>query len=225
MLARLVSERICEACETFETSVHPSDIARSLSKSLFSFKLHPCNSEDDDGENEERLNEKKKLPIHYPRKIEWELRRLPEEFQHFYAVRPPPITIREYCKRLRTIYDEVGQICSDEAWIVALILLDRFLGAFPHCSISDYSANRLLVAHMLIASKLHDDKYHSNRTWAVMAGVSLLDMNRMERFVFLKLCEIEKGVCDPTAFEFRRYVSFLKHRYPSAVGERHSTIQ
>lgn len=43
-----------------------------------------------------------------------------------------------------------------------------------------YTIHRLMGVAIMLASKLHDDVYWNNRTWAMISGIALEELNRLE---------------------------------------------
>ena len=201
--AQLVSLEICEACKEYDTLLHPLDLA---TRAHFPPSQHSIKWGEDC-------------------KQSYEVRHLPFLFKEFYAVEKPDITTHAFCERLFTRYTTLKRgrprtwtVCSDETWVIALVLLERLLEIYPLCRISDYNVHRLLLVSLLIACKQHDDNHWNNHLWAKAGGVTVAELNQMERKLFLEL--VRHDACAiPTAHEFDARLSRLRKRYETASEE------
>ena len=97
----------------------------------------------------------------------------------FDGSKPAPVSIQDYLIRMC----KYGY-CSHEVFICMVIYLGRIRAkvgtTFTSCNI-----HRLLLTSFVVAAKLRDDTYYSNKYYASIGGVSLQDMNKMEQ-QFLK---------------------------------------
>ncbi|KAJ9467230.1 Cyclin-U4-1 [Diplonema papillatum] len=105
----------------------------------------------------------------------------------FDGSKPAPVSIQDYLIRLC----KYGY-CSNEVFILLLIYLGR-LRAKTHTVFTSFNIHRLLLTSFVVAAKLRDDTYYSNKYYASIGGVSLSDMNRMEQ-AFLRLTKWELHV-------------------------------
>lgn len=95
----------------------------------------------------------------------------------FVAPALPPISVADYLDRMLTYMH-----CSTECFVVASVLITRL----EECSqdpslITPASVHRLLLASVVVAAKMQDDLYMSNTHYAAVGGVSLAEMNALER--------------------------------------------
>ena len=93
---------------------------------------------------------------------------------YFCSQAEPKITIDNYLNRIAEYTN-----CSPACFVVAIIYMKRL--AQP---ITVLSVHRLLLTSLLIATKFHDDTFYSNEYWSRIGGLTLKDLNQMER-VFL----------------------------------------
>eukprot|EP00754_Rhynchopus_humris_P014902 Rhum_TRINITY_DN14420_c12_g1::Rhum_TRINITY_DN14420_c12_g1_i2::g.89520::m.89520 len=93
----------------------------------------------------------------------------------FDGSKPAPVSIQDYLIRMC----KYGY-CSHEVFICMVIYLGRIRAkvgtTFTSCNI-----HRLLLTSFVVAAKLRDDTYYSNKYYASIGGVSLQDMNKMEQ--------------------------------------------
>ncbi|KAJ9454633.1 Cyclin-U4-1 [Diplonema papillatum] len=105
----------------------------------------------------------------------------------FDGSKPAPVSIQDYLIRLC----KYGY-CSNEVFIFLLIYLGR-LRAKTSTVFTSYNIHRLLLTSFVVAAKLRDDTYYSNKYYASIGGVTLHDMNRMEQ-AFLRYTQWELHV-------------------------------
>lgn len=105
----------------------------------------------------------------------------PAQLTLFHALRPPPITIRQYVERLHRYV-----CCSNECFILTLIFMDRIIQRNPDFFISSLNIHRLLVCGMMLAAKFYDDTYFNNAFYARVGGVTTAELNNLEvEFLFM----------------------------------------
>ena len=111
------------------------------------------------------------------------------ELVHFEGKQAPTISIEEYIDRLiRYVNNWAGEKDSDDfastgvsCALMAVEYVDRLNVPF-----SIRSVHRLYLCAVLIACKFLDDFKISNRFWAKVGGVEMMDLNRME----LEFCKL-----------------------------------
>lgn len=101
----------------------------------------------------------------------------------------PAISIERYLLRLKAVFR-----CSDAAFVVALVILDRFLEG-PSVPFSDkaveqprprlcaLNAHRLFLTSLLLAVKFNEDHVYANVHYAKAGGIHLREVNRLELFL------------------------------------------
>ena len=137
-----------------------------------------------------------------------------------YDHRKPPISVRDYLHRIATF-----SMISPTAIMLAFIYLMRLTeGRAAAAALGERTVHRLLLACCLVASKFYDDRYASNKHWAKVGGLSLGEVNRLER-VTLQLLQHKLAV---HPMEWNRHrnalVRFAKHKslaflHPSCASE------
>lgn len=71
--------------------------------------------------------------------------------------------------------------CSNSAFIVMLVYLDRMLAAGSGLVLSDYNVHRLVTTALVLATKYLEDVVHTNLYYAKVGGIaSLEEMNALE---------------------------------------------
>ncbi|KAL6843991.1 hypothetical protein ACP4OV_025664 [Aristida adscensionis] len=87
----------------------------------------------------------------------------------------PRIGVAEYLERMHR-YAALEPGC----YVVAYTYVDRAAHRRPAAAVASRNVHRLLLACLLVASKVLDDFHHSNAFFARVGGVSTAEMNRLE---------------------------------------------
>lgn len=101
----------------------------------------------------------------------------PDSLTVFDAQVVPPISIQDYLLRIMSYSRAtsrnmvmclcyIDQLSNDQDWPIIL---------------SRYNIHRLLVVSMMVSCKFYEDFYIDNESWATIAGMSLQEINRLER--------------------------------------------
>eukprot|EP01059_Diplonema_ambulator_P007870 TRINITY_DN17393_c0_g1_i1.p1 TRINITY_DN17393_c0_g1~~TRINITY_DN17393_c0_g1_i1.p1 ORF type:complete len:211 (+),score=4.21 TRINITY_DN17393_c0_g1_i1:326-958(+) len=93
----------------------------------------------------------------------------------FDGSKPAPVSIQDYLIRMC----KYGY-CSPEVFVCLVIYLGR-IRARMGTTFTSYNIHRLLLTSFVVAAKLRDDTYYSNKYYASIGGVTLQDMNKMEQ--------------------------------------------
>eukprot|EP00826_Nyctotherus_ovalis_P046941 TRINITY_DN5345_c0_g1_i5.p1 TRINITY_DN5345_c0_g1~~TRINITY_DN5345_c0_g1_i5.p1 ORF type:complete len:192 (-),score=28.16 TRINITY_DN5345_c0_g1_i5:231-806(-) len=94
----------------------------------------------------------------------------------FDCVCVPRISLGDYLARIRTHSD-----CTDYCFVLALIYIDRLLLNNPGFTLSKKNMHRVILTSIVLAIKYSDDFYLDNEVYARIGGVSLAELNYMER--------------------------------------------
>jgi len=94
----------------------------------------------------------------------------------FCSSRPPPISLRDYLARFTGFMG-----CSHECYVLSFAYIDRLLQRNPAVTVSPRSCHRMLACSLVLAAKFQDDTFYSNKFYAKIAGLSLQEMNKLER--------------------------------------------
>merc|ERR1719401_226064 len=105
-----------------------------------------------------------------------------QEPGRFHSSQPPSISIQNYIKRLRKYF-----LCSDECFVFALVYMDRIGKKNLSMSVCDFTVHRLLVIALMLAAKFHEDKIYVNTYYAKAGGLSLKEVNLLERVMLQEL--------------------------------------
>lgn len=141
----------------------------------------------------------------------------------FESVVVPNITIEKYLRRLKA-----GFKCSDTAFVLALIIVDRVLenpAQDPH-RLSVTNVHRLFLASLIAAVKFNEDLVYNNSQYAKAGGIQLKEVNRLEMHLF-RFLGFSFYVAAETYQEYDRHLrdvaasSLVQPRVPA--GERVST--
>jgi hypothetical protein len=93
----------------------------------------------------------------------------------FEAASPLPCSADRYTRRMI----KYG-MCSPCNVVVGLIYLHRIQRDFPFISLSSSNAQRLLLTAVMVASKMYDDIYYSNKVWGMIGDLSVAEMSAIE---------------------------------------------
>jgi hypothetical protein len=110
----------------------------------------------------------------------------------------PKISIKEYLIRIMK-YCKINK----STIVIALVYIDRLPSDF---FISMYNIHKVILSSILVASKINEDKIHTNYYFAKVGGINLFEMNLLE-IDFLKLLEYNLLV-DSAAFI--QYVNHIR---------------
>jgi len=100
----------------------------------------------------------------------------PHKVARFHSVRAPGMLIADYLKRIRKLF-----LCSDECFVLALVYIDRVGKTDASAEVCDLTVHRLVAAAVMLAAKFHDDMYYSNAHYAKASGLSLKEVNVLEK--------------------------------------------
>ncbi|CAN6229662.1 unnamed protein product [Urochloa humidicola] len=123
-----------------------------------------------------------------------------EAFEAARGAAAPRIGVAEYLERMHRYAG-----LDPECYVVAYAYVDMAAHRRPAAAVaSSRNVHRLLLACLLVASKVLDDFHHSNAFFARVGGVSNAEMNRLE----LELL----GVLDfAVAIDHRTYARYREH--------------
>jgi hypothetical protein len=103
----------------------------------------------------------------------------------FHLKKPPTISVELYLARLAKLAK-----CDPSAFVVALVLLDRFQVRNPGFIVNGKCIHRLLITSLLLAIKGHSDVLYNNKYYAQVGGIPLQELNLMEA-TMLEMVEFE----------------------------------
>jgi hypothetical protein len=106
----------------------------------------------------------------------------PSRLTRFHSASPPSVGMRQYLARLSHFFG-----CSAECYVLGLIYIDRLLKRHPGITFNKLTGHRLLITAMLLAAKNHDDVFRTNAYYAKVGGVTLKELNALERCFLLGL--------------------------------------
>jgi len=93
----------------------------------------------------------------------------------------PSMTVTSFVERVRR-YSQA----STQAYATGAVILQRLCSSTPApLFLHSRSFQRLLIVAFMLAAKLYDDIYLSNKVWAKIGGISVSEINDLE-LVFLK---------------------------------------
>jgi len=93
----------------------------------------------------------------------------------FDSAKAPKISIENYAVRL------IGWLkFSPECFTMASVYIDRLIAAKALHTVSFKNVHRLLLCAVLVAAKMHDDVYYTNKSYAKIGGVGCAELNELE---------------------------------------------
>lgn len=99
----------------------------------------------------------------------------------FHSETVPQMSIRDYLMRIVKYFR-----CSDECFVLSFVYIERIGKLHPEFSISQFSAHRLQLTSIIIASKFFDEGCYLNSYYANVGGVTTREVNGLEaRFLEL----------------------------------------
>ena len=118
-----------------------------------------------------------------------------------YSEVPPKISLYDYISRIQKYcFIEKNTI------ILALIYIDRIC-EINSLFLSNYNIHKILFTSILAAIKYNEDSVYSNKYYSEVAGVSLEELNLMEKS-FFELLNFKLFVDEE---EFKKYNFFLEN--------------
>jgi hypothetical protein len=100
----------------------------------------------------------------------------------FVGLEIPDIGVVDYCKRLKRYFS-----CSPSCFVTALMYIDQILTKTKKASpeervvLDTLTIHRLVLVSLVLAVKYHEDNHYSQAYYAQVGGVSLTELNSMER--------------------------------------------
>eukprot|EP00928_Gymnodinium_smaydae_P045676 TRINITY_DN30407_c0_g1_i1.p1 TRINITY_DN30407_c0_g1~~TRINITY_DN30407_c0_g1_i1.p1 ORF type:complete len:388 (+),score=57.05 TRINITY_DN30407_c0_g1_i1:134-1297(+) len=118
----------------------------------------------------------------------------------FDGAKVPDLSLMGYASRLSEYMR-----CEAPSFVLASIYLDRLLQQ-RKVEVTQLSAHRLFLTAVVVAIKMHEDDYYSNRYYAQVGGISLSEMNRLE-VRLLNLMDFRTHV---TSQDYARYFGLMR---------------
>mmetsp|Transcript_41429 Transcript_41429/g.163142 ORF Transcript_41429/g.163142 Transcript_41429/m.163142 type:complete len:205 (-) Transcript_41429:156-770(-) len=119
----------------------------------------------------------------------------------FYSSHKQSFSLAFYIRRL---IDYCG--CSNSAFVLMLVYMDRVLSSQPLIALSEYNVHRLTMTALVLATKYLEDEVRTNSYYARVGGISTMkEMNKLEG-AMLSILHFDLYV-DPE--EFDMYQSFI----------------
>jgi hypothetical protein len=119
----------------------------------------------------------------------------------FVALDRPTVSIQSYIARVAQYSRNNAQ-----AFILALIYIDRLIQRNPTFLITSLNAHRLFLTAIMTAAKFSNDFYFKNSFYAKVGGVSLEEMNSLE-LEFLFRIHFDLFVPESTFMQYRQNLS------------------
>jgi len=133
----------------------------------------------------------------------------------FVGLEIPDIGVVDYCKRLRKYFN-----CSPSCFVTALMYIDNILTKTKKLSpehrvvLDTLTIHRLTLVGLVLAVKYHEDSHYSQAYYAQVGGVTLSELNALER----KFVQILEWDLEVSYDKFSRYFGELVS-HPSTCKE------
>lgn len=101
----------------------------------------------------------------------------------FDSAKVPKISIEDYAVRLISWLK-----FSPECFTMASVYIDRLIAAKVVHTVSFKNVHRLLLCSVLVAAKMHDDIYYSNKNYAKIGGIGCAELNALEALLLTGVC-------------------------------------
>lgn len=127
----------------------------------------------------------------------------------------PNISVDRYLQRLKSVFD-----CSDEVFILAVILVDRLLekeGLQPE-KVTMRNVHRLFLGSLVVTVKYNQDLVYGNSHYARAGGMHVKEVNRLERFI-LRGLDYDLHVHPEQYYHYERTLRVLRLQPASSVPQ------
>jgi len=126
----------------------------------------------------------------------------------FHAQKLPSISIKAYLQRFAE-----NSKCQDNAFILALIYLDRVGDLIEGFSLDSFNVHRMILICLVLACKYNDDYYYKNSYYSKIGGVKTEEFNHLEQEFLLNYIEFSLYV-DPKTYSdyYQDLVSFYQDK-------------
>lgn len=126
----------------------------------------------------------------------------------------PPVTMSAYLSRLARFCQ-----CGGECFVVALFYVDLVTQGNCLSPLSMRNAHRLFLTCLLVAAKFWDDALPLNSHYAKCGGVSLKELNRLEKF-FLKTVGFRLQISTHMYAAYETALAAIERLEQESEGER-----
>jgi hypothetical protein len=92
------------------------------------------------------------------------------------------MSTEDYIKRI-----EQFSCCSSECFLIAAVLIGRLETAYGRAIVRSQTAHRLILTALMLATKTHDDEFLNNKCFAQIGGITLDELNNLEREFVMQL--------------------------------------
>eukprot|EP01027_Heterolobosea_sp_BB2_P024774 GEZU01037411.1.p1 GENE.GEZU01037411.1~~GEZU01037411.1.p1 ORF type:complete len:205 (-),score=44.27 GEZU01037411.1:177-791(-) len=118
------------------------------------------------------------------------------------------ISIEDYVWKLSTNIH-----CSVQCFVLALCYMNSLADKDPSWIITSKNVHKLLLTSLVIAAKFHDDIPYSNAYCAKVGGITLCEMNKLERELLRRLdftLRVDKELYDEYEHLLKRWIEYLQ---------------
>lgn len=131
---------------------------------------------------------------------------------HFESTVMPDISIMDYLARIHSSIE-----CSNSCSVLAFLYIDRILQKNPGFDLNAKKIHRLVFTATIVAIKYLDDTYANNRTYSILGGIPIDELNLLE-VVFISLLEFDLYVHPEIYYGYDQEIAF---QYQKLTEEEH----
>ena len=116
----------------------------------------------------------------------------------------PSISINDYLKQISK-----WSQCSNDVFIMALIYIDRLIKT-KNAMINNNTVHRYILISIMEAAKFQDDIHYNNKTYAIMGGITIQELNKLEtHFLFSLQFDLNIKYQEVFSFSFSLFNKIL----------------
>jgi len=124
-------------------------------------------------------------------------------------------SVKRYVKRILK-YGR-GSVCN---LVIAFLFLERIKRLYDHMELTPHNLQRLLLTASMVACKMYDDVYYSNKHWAEIGELTSNEMQNLE----LKFLGLLNFNCRVQPEEYQQFVASL-HNHPRLLAAPHEILR
>lgn len=100
-----------------------------------------------------------------------------KELKSIYSITEPTIDIDYYI-------DRIIKIVNTKDIYIDGIIIKRVIS---NLIVNNYNIHRLIAGILMISQKTYQDNYYSNKSWGLICGLELYDINNIELDIYKKI--------------------------------------
>eukprot|EP00826_Nyctotherus_ovalis_P011569 TRINITY_DN13009_c0_g1_i5.p1 TRINITY_DN13009_c0_g1~~TRINITY_DN13009_c0_g1_i5.p1 ORF type:complete len:132 (+),score=37.88 TRINITY_DN13009_c0_g1_i5:24-398(+) len=120
-------------------------------------------------------------------------------------IRRPPRSTHCISSAASDVYKRQEYRLTDEVLVAALVYVRR-LQERTRVRVTRYEIHRLIATVLMVSVKYNCDNYYSNKYYALSAGLSLIEINTLER----EMLELLNYELEVTVEKYEEFANYLK---------------